>query len=554
MDNETILDDNLEKFDNLPEVINDFTDIAKPSEIAETAAGIEKTIDLDISPSEIFDLIDDGSPENTDQINVKTADSSTKNEIDQIAATLAKADIPEPIINVNVEQANIVQSPSSEKLEKTTETVTNNYTIETEKPPIIISADKPEILPSSTIQNTINTITPETAPLPRVSQEDPIATKSDVNKILEANEKLIKKEEPLSVEQADTRSSYQVAQDTLGDITKSINSQSNKIDSIELTPSTIANSEIPSVKPIEASARTITEPISDGKLTDSLLPTNSVSVDKLTELTKSAKDLIEIQNSQTNSSLFNSPSTVLIEMLREPNTREEIVNVLNEGFSQVIEKVETTKLNNLTDFSPSQLSNIQPVLIDGDSPILSNAVRTNIDVFNMSDVVKSTQSELIRETDSTNNSFSLLPQTTNETPEARILNGTPTLPNTSEDARLENNDKKLNAEITKNILTSPESKQLNSVNENLAKVQVALDSVNASQVSNNQNISNIINSTNTITNTEGQKITLDESKSNSKVEKEEPMINQVASTGLSEHYLHAIYDALVSHGIKLRMY
>jgi len=229
VDNETVLDDNLEKFDNLPEVTTDYTDIAKPSEIAETAAGIEDPIDLDISPSEISDLIDDGSPESTDQIKVETADSSTKNEIDQIAATLTNDNTVEPIINVNVEQANIVQSPSSEKIEKTTESITNNYTIETEKAPIIISTDKPEILPSSTIQNTVNTVLPETTPLPRVIQEDPIATKADVNKILEANEALIKKEEPISVEPVDTRSSYQVAQDTLSDITKSINSESTKI-------------------------------------------------------------------------------------------------------------------------------------------------------------------------------------------------------------------------------------------------------------------------------------------------------------------------------------
>lgn len=553
MDNETVLDDNLEKFDNLPEVTTDYTDIAKPSEIAETAAGIEDPIDLDISPSEISDLIDDGSPESTDQIKVETADSSTKNEIDQIAATLTNDNTVEPIINVNVEQANIVQSPSSEKIEKTTESITNNYTIETEKAPIIISTDKPEILPSSTIQNTVNTVLPETTPLPRVIQEDPIATKADVNKILEANEALIKKEEPISVEPVDTRSSYQVAQDTLSDITKSINSESTKSDSTELTPSIIANIESPEVKQIDTSTRILTEPVSDGKLADSLLPTSVVSIDKLTELTKSTKDLIEMQTSQTNNSLFNSPSTVLIEMLREPNTREEIVNVLNEGFSQVIENIETTNLNNIMDFSPSQISNSQPYLVDSVTPMLTNDVRTNTEVLNMSNFINESRPDSIKESKSSNDVFSLLPKTNNETIDPTIINDPLLLPNIDE-ARIETNDKKLNADIVKTILTSPESKQLNSVNENLAKVQAALDSVNASQVSNNQNISNIINSTNNVTNTEGQKITVDESKSNSKVEKEEPMINQAVSTGLSEHYLHAIYDALVSHGIKLRMY
>jgi len=553
VDNETVLDDNLEKFDNLPEVTTDYTDIAKPSEIAETAAGIEDPIDLDISPSEISDLIDDGSPESTDQIKVETADSSTKNEIDQIAATLTNDNTVEPIINVNVEQANIVQSPSSEKIEKTTESITNNYTIETEKAPIIISTDKPEILPSSTIQNTVNTVLPETTPLPRVIQEDPIATKADVNKILEANEALIKKEEPISVEPVDTRSSYQVAQDTLSDITKSINSESTKSDSTELTPSIIANIESPEVKQIDTSTRILTEPVSDGKLADSLLPTSVVSIDKLTELTKSTKDLIEMQTSQTNNSLFNSPSTVLIEMLREPNTREEIVNVLNEGFSQVIENIETTNLNNIMDFSPSQISNSQPYLVDSVTPMLTNDVRTNTEVLNMSNFINESRPDSIKESKSSNDVFSLLPKTNNETIDPTIINDPLLLPNIDE-ARIETNDKKLNADIVKTILTSPESKQLNSVNENLAKVQAALDSVNASQVSNNQNISNIINSTNNVTNTEGQKITVDESKSNSKVEKEEPMINQAVSTGLSEHYLHAIYDALVSHGIKLRMY
>ena len=553
MDNETVLDDNLEKFDNLPEVTTDYTDIAKPSEIAETAAGIEDPIDLDISPSEISDLIDDGSPESTDQIKVETADSSTKNEIDQIAATLTNDNTVEPIINVNVEQANIVQSPSSEKIEKTTESITNNYTIETEKAPIIISTDKPEILPSSTIQNTVNTVLPETTPLPRVIQEDPIATKADVNKILEANEALIKKEEPISVEPVDTRSSYQVAQDTLSDITKSINSESTNSDSTELTPSIIANIESPEVKQIDTSTRILTEPVSDGKLADSLLPTSVVSIDKLTELTKSTKDLIEMQTSQTNNSLFNSPSTVLIEMLREPNTREEIVNVLNEGFSQVIENIETTNLNNIMDFSPSQISNSQPYLVDSVTPMLTNDVRTNTEVLNMSNFINESRPDSIKESKSSNDVFSLLPKTNNETIDPTIINDPLLLPNIDE-ARIETNDKKLNADIVKTILTSPESKQLNSVNENLAKVQAALDSVNASQVSNNQNISNIINSTNNVTNTEGQKITVDESKSNSKVEKEEPMINQAVSTGLSEHYLHAIYDALVSHGIKLRMY
>lgn len=116
-------------------------------------------------------------------------------------------------------------------------------------------------------------------------------------------------------------------------------------------------------------------------------------------------------------------------------------------------------------------------------------------------------------------------------------------------------EKKVTPEIAKGIMqNSPESRGLTTVNENLAKMQSQLLTIGQTQINNANTSSTITNSNNTVRNEDNRKITQEERRAEKEMEKTKEKEVRENSNQLTEFYLHGIYDALVSQGIKIKSY
>lgn len=125
----------------------------------------------------------------------------------------------------------------------------------------------------------------------------------------------------------------------------------------------------------------------------------------------------------------------------------------------------------------------------------------------------------------------------------------------SPEIRVDRKSKTLTPAIVKNILTSPETRSLNEVNASLAGVKSALDASREMQVTNNQSSSNTSNSTTLVNNVEPGKTVQPESPKPEEVKKDETKDEGLGQGGgMTDFYLHAIYDALTSQGIKIKSY
>jgi hypothetical protein len=123
------------------------------------------------------------------------------------------------------------------------------------------------------------------------------------------------------------------------------------------------------------------------------------------------------------------------------------------------------------------------------------------------------------------------------------------------DARVDNKIQALTPTLVQRILATPEAAGLKTINESLAAVKSTLDATKALQVSNNQTANSVSNSSMIVNNTESMKSEKSEPAKSIEAKVEEPKPDENKNTlGLSEFYLHAIYDALTSQGIRIKSY
>lgn len=116
-------------------------------------------------------------------------------------------------------------------------------------------------------------------------------------------------------------------------------------------------------------------------------------------------------------------------------------------------------------------------------------------------------------------------------------------------------EKQLTPEIAKGIMqNSPETKAMTTVNETLAKVQSTLSTIGQTQITNANNSNTVNNHTSTVNNEDNRKLSQAEQREEKKTEKEKAEQPKQNSNELTEFYLHEIYDALVSQGIKIKSY
>jgi hypothetical protein len=125
----------------------------------------------------------------------------------------------------------------------------------------------------------------------------------------------------------------------------------------------------------------------------------------------------------------------------------------------------------------------------------------------------------------------------------------------SPEIRVDRKSKTLTPAIVKNILTSPETRSLNEVNASLAGVKSSLDASRETQVTNNQSSSNTSNSTTLVNNADPGKTAPIEIPKPEEIKKDENKEEGLGQGGgMTDFYLHAIYDALTSQGIKIKSY
>lgn len=119
--------------------------------------------------------------------------------------------------------------------------------------------------------------------------------------------------------------------------------------------------------------------------------------------------------------------------------------------------------------------------------------------------------------------------------------------------RVDHKSNALTPATIKNILTSTETKGLTAVNDSLAGVKLSLDAVKEATINTSNTTNSTSNSTMLVNNVEAAKLAQEKAAVVPEVKKEEPPVIDTNS-GLTEFYLHAIYDALVSQGIKIKSY
>lgn len=121
-------------------------------------------------------------------------------------------------------------------------------------------------------------------------------------------------------------------------------------------------------------------------------------------------------------------------------------------------------------------------------------------------------------------------------------------------ATVKNGEKKITPDLRKAMTETLEAKRLNTIEDSLKQLQSAIVSLTANNVqnSNTQNIvnqggSSITNVDNTSTQQVSKPIEIEPPK-------KQPEKKEESTVSLSEFYLHAIYDAMVSQGIKIKSY
>ena len=123
------------------------------------------------------------------------------------------------------------------------------------------------------------------------------------------------------------------------------------------------------------------------------------------------------------------------------------------------------------------------------------------------------------------------------------------------DVKVDSKPISLTKDLVRNILTTPEAQSLKTVNANLEAVQHKLDEATRVAQITNTNTSNLVNSSSLVVNNEGAKNINQNQEIQSEVKKpEETEQSEDSGNSMMEFYLHGIYDALVSQGIRIKSF
>jgi len=128
-------------------------------------------------------------------------------------------------------------------------------------------------------------------------------------------------------------------------------------------------------------------------------------------------------------------------------------------------------------------------------------------------------------------------------------------PGVNPEVKVKTAEKKVTPEIANGIMqNTPEARGLAAVNDMLGKVQSSLLTIGQTQITNANSSNTINNNSSTIRNEDNRKITQEERRIEKEKEKAEEKSVVENPNQLIEFYLHGIYDALVSQGIKIKSY
>lgn len=526
-------------------------DLITPSEIAEAATENKGAEPTDLLPSDVAEIAETAEAEEADQVKVESADSSTKSGIEQVKTTLEKGDEPAPVINVNVDApVTVSKDEASEAGNVTNVNVTNIYQAEGKENKLADTEKASDLTPSAVAadQSKQEEITEQPDAI-RV-EVDPAVTQTIVDQVLTSKETIEERESSTVLKEKEAEiKANDVILAQLEKVEKTVETVLEKT-AADLTPATVVKNEaVSSEQPDQA----------DGVRVETVEPSNET----LQSLIVPAESVVDYGTMNSLEALDRSnfaykepalPSTAMEDLLKSYQTEmEETSRLFQEDFSKTIESIEKNQQ------SIDYFSQIIPP--EAAIPVNSFAINQETKVDKLYDLLSKEASgneekeeEPILRTDMQKIS---LDEPAPEKSEAEDdlswpISKMQTVPLT--DVRVETNEKKVNPGLAKEILTTPEMKQLRDLSAVMNQVSSQLEALNEAQVTNNQSISTIANSVNTVNSVEAQKMIPGESEKTSSVKKEEGKKAEPISGSLSEYYLHAIYDALVSYGIKLRTY
>lgn len=529
-----------------------------PSKIAEDAVSAEKIEPTDTKPSDVIkEIVEVASPGEDDQVTVETGDSSTRSSIDYVKTELEKKESAAPTINVNVDFPEKIQpAHANETTNVTNVNVTNVYksdedgstkdqssqTKSTETTPSSVSTDQANLKESTASVDRIAVV--ETPPIASHKVVDRLINSTEqIEKSIEKNQSSLEKESTASNTILSQLEKIQTSTET-----KNLEVQTTLVDAIDK----LAEKENVQTKDLDQVK------VQTSELSQAVL--NSVRLDKEADTDHGKSAPVISQANDTEFDALSAPSAAMLNFVKsyEESTKE-VSNLTNQNFYETINSalseqssfnypveipVPTTGLTGdiITLTGGNEASRFNGVLQD-----VENRLNQTDSIEKPDDVVLGIQKMLVPEIEKVDNS-------NGESELDDLIWSPPATQALPTDVRVENNEKKIKQALAKDILATPETKKLQELSSVMEQVRSQIESLNETQVTNNQTISTIANTVNTTNSSEVQKLVSRESESPITVKKEEPEKSSSQSNSMSEYYLHAIYDALVSHGIKLRSY
>lgn len=547
-------DKNLEQLnENLPtDEIN-----VTPSKIAEDAVSAEKIEPTDTKPSDVIkEIVEVASPGEDDQVTVETGDSSTRSNIDYVKTELEKKESAAPTINVNVDFPEKSQpAQANETTNVTNVNVTNVYksdedgstkdqssqTKSTETTPSSVSTDQANLKESTASVDRIAVV--ETPPIASHKVVDSLINSTEqIEKSIEKNQSSLEKESTASNTILSQLEKIQTSTET-----KNLEVQTTLVDAIDK----LAEKENVQTKDLDQVK------VQTSELSQAVL--NSVLLDKEADTDHGKPAPVISQANDTKLDALSAPSAAMLNFVKsyEESTKE-VSNLINQNFYETI----NSALSEQSSFNYPVEIPVPTTGLTGDIITLTSGYNSGFNdilqavennqsqtknVEEPKEAILGIQKMLVPEIEKVDNS-------NGESELDDLIWSPPATQALPTDVRVENNEKKIKPALVKDILATPETKKLQELSSVMEQVRSQIESLNETQVTNNQTISTIANTVNTTNSSEVQKLVSRESESPITVKKEEPEKSSSQSNSMSEYYLHAIYDALVSHGIKLRSY
>lgn len=524
-------------------------DLFSPSQIAEEA--IEPSVEdsLDVSPAKVLESESNLEVQPTEQVKVTGDSGSTKSGIDQLVLDLKDKDPIEPVINVEVNSPVKVIKTESDQPTEINNTTVNNYYNESVNPETAKNKGSDlEVSPSPIIKEVTERPGPEVTPDPTIIKKDSQVTDSLIEKIL-STEKNSQVVEIRNSEQATESNSTSL----LSELSKLENTVETIKTSLEAKPSDLAkdsiNIDIPTVNGNQP-VRLEIAGNSPESLLRILMPDQDQGQEELTRQIMDGK-LLSGEAEKTRASeakLANSvfvPSDLMIELVKNTKSESDATSTISKNITKTLESIDREKT------SETFSDQMQSIMVEFDKSTKNSesSMATLSEILTQASDNKSTSNDSNSTVRSDFQKISLPNDTSDANKSTESIET-----EAAKDIRVSYNEKKVSTELAREILATPEMKQLKELSVVMEQVRQQMSALNETQITNNKNINNIVNSVSSVTNNDGQNISLSESKPTSEVKKEEAKTAEINSTSMAEFYLHAIYDALTSYGIKLRTY